>query len=137
MIKDICTSSACTMNLSLVDPFILAQDYPDALTGKLSMLNDTSYWPCVLTCTRLESGRATCIRFNRKGDFLASGRVRAAPPQDLLRRIGNFLQLDGTIVVFDTETNGVAHKLRGHTRQIQSLRYRPTKSSRRGCGDIS
>ena len=24
------------MNLSLIDPFILAQDYPDALTGKLS-----------------------------------------------------------------------------------------------------
>ncbi len=25
-----------TMNLSLIDPFILAQDYPDALTGKVS-----------------------------------------------------------------------------------------------------
>ena len=24
------------MNLSLVDPFILAQDYPESLTGKLS-----------------------------------------------------------------------------------------------------
>ena len=30
---------------------------------------------------------------------------------------------DGTIVIFDIETNGVARKLRGHTRQIQSLRY--------------
>ena len=24
------------MNLSLIDPFVLSQDYPDALTGKLS-----------------------------------------------------------------------------------------------------
>ncbi len=24
------------MNLSLIDPFVLAQDYPDSLTGKLS-----------------------------------------------------------------------------------------------------
>ncbi len=31
--------------------------------------------------------------------------------------------MDGTIVIFDVETNGVARKLRGHTRQIQSLRY--------------
>ncbi|MCJ1396439.1 chromatin binding protein [Xylographa bjoerkii] len=75
------------MNLSLIDPFVLAQDYPDALMGKL------------------KSGHATCIRFNRKGDFLASGRV------------------DGIIVIFDVETNGVAHKLRGHTRQIQSLSW--------------
>ena len=30
--------------------------------------------------------------------------------------------MDGTIVIFDIETNGVARKLRGHTRQIQSLR---------------
>ena len=26
------------MNLSLTDPFILAQDYPEALTGKLSTI---------------------------------------------------------------------------------------------------
>lgn len=26
------------MNLSLIDPFILAQDYPDALTGKIRMI---------------------------------------------------------------------------------------------------
>lgn len=32
-------------------------------------------------------------------------------------------QVDGTVIVFDLETNGVARKLRGHTRQIQSLRY--------------
>ena len=75
------------MNLSLIDPFVLAQDYPDSLTGKL------------------RSGHSTCIRFNRKGDFLAAGRA------------------DGIIVIFDVETNGVAHKLRGHTRQIQSLSW--------------
>ena len=33
------------------------------------------------------------------------------------------LQVDGVVVIFDVETNGVAHKLHGHTRQIQSLRY--------------
>ncbi|KAJ9272731.1 hypothetical protein DTO212C5_992 [Paecilomyces variotii] len=75
------------MNLSLIDPFVLAQDYPDSLTDKL------------------RSGHATCIRFNRRGDYLASGRV------------------DGTVVIFDVETNGVARKLRGHTRQIQSLSW--------------
>lgn len=75
------------MNLSLIDPFVLAQDYPDTLAGTL------------------RSGHATCLRFNRKGDYLASGRV------------------DGTVVVFDVETNGVARKLRGHTRQIQSLSW--------------
>jgi len=31
-------------------------------------------------------------------------------------------QLDGIVVIFDIETNGVARKLRGHTRQVQSLR---------------
>ncbi|KLJ06150.1 hypothetical protein EMPG_10423 [Blastomyces silverae] len=75
------------MNLALIDPFVLAQDYPDALTGKL------------------RAGHATCLRFNRKGDFLASGRV------------------DGTVVIFDVETNGVARKLRGHSKQIQSLSW--------------
>lgn len=74
------------MNLSLVDPFILAQDYPEVHAG------------------HLRSGHATCLRFNHRGDFLASGRV------------------DGTVVIFDIETNGVARKLRGHTRQMQSLR---------------
>ncbi|OKL56054.1 hypothetical protein UA08_08638 [Talaromyces atroroseus] len=75
------------MNLSLVDPFALAQDYPDTLTGKL------------------QSGHASCLRFSRKGDYLAAGRV------------------DGTVIIFDLETNGVARKLRGHTRQIQSLSW--------------
>lgn len=27
------------MNLSLIDPFVLAQDYPDTLTEKISMLS--------------------------------------------------------------------------------------------------
>ncbi|KAJ5936569.1 hypothetical protein N7466_003019 [Penicillium verhagenii] len=75
------------MNLSLIDPFVLAQEYPDTLTEKLS------------------SGHATCLRFNHTGDYLASGRV------------------DGSVVIFDIETNGVARKLQGHTRQIQSLSW--------------
>ncbi|KAJ5682691.1 WD repeat protein [Penicillium macrosclerotiorum] len=75
------------MNLSLVDPFILAQEYPEHFTEKL------------------QSGHATCLRFNHTGDYLASGRV------------------DGTVVIFDIETNGVARKLQGHTRQIQSLSW--------------
>ncbi|KAI9047549.1 hypothetical protein LZ554_008265 [Drepanopeziza brunnea f. sp. 'monogermtubi'] len=75
------------MNLSLVDPFVLAQDYPESTTRSL------------------RSGHATCVRFNRKGDFLAAGRA------------------DGTVVIFDVETNGVARKLKGHTRQVQSLSW--------------
>ncbi|KAF2812999.1 WD40 repeat-like protein [Mytilinidion resinicola] len=75
------------MNLSLVDPFVLAQDCPEALTG------------------RLRSGHSTSIRFSHRGDLLASGR------------------LDGIVVIFDIETNGVARKLRGHTRQVQSLSW--------------
>jgi COMPASS component SWD1 len=75
------------MNLALIDPFVLAQDYPESVTGSL------------------RSGHATCVRYNRKGDLLASGRV------------------DGTVVIFDVETNGVACKLKGHIRQIQSLSW--------------
>ncbi|CAI6339745.1 unnamed protein product [Periconia digitata] len=75
------------MNLSLVDPFVLAQDCPEVITG------------------RLRSGHSTSIRFSHRGDLLASGRS------------------DGIVVVFDIETNGVARKLRGHTRQIQSLSW--------------
>lgn len=75
------------MNLSLVDPFVLSQDYPESVTGSL------------------RSGHTTVIRFNRKGDFLAAGRA------------------DGIVVIFDVETNGVARKLKGHTRQIASLSW--------------
>jgi COMPASS component SWD1 len=75
------------MNLSLIDPFVLSQDYPENTTASL------------------RSGHSTCIRFNRKGDLLASGRA------------------DGIITIFDVETNGVAQKLHGHRRQIQSLSW--------------
>ncbi|KAF2148297.1 COMPASS, Set1C complex protein [Myriangium duriaei CBS 260.36] len=44
------------MNLSLVDPFILAQDIPEALIARLR-----------------SSGNSVCIRFNHQGDLLASG----------------------------------------------------------------
>ena len=68
------------------------------------------------------SGHATCIRFSRKGDFLASGRVSPNLIPLTEAKLDDPQQVDGTIVVFDVETNGVARKLRGHTRQIQSLR---------------
>ena len=44
------------MNLLLSDDYML-QDYPESITNKL------------------HSGHATMLRFNRKGDYLASGRV--------------------------------------------------------------
>jgi COMPASS component SWD1 len=75
------------MNLSLIDPFVLAQDYPEQTT------------------TSLRSGLSCCIRFNRQGNLLASGRA------------------DGVIVIFDVETYGVARKLRGHVCVIQSLSW--------------
>ncbi|KAF2140025.1 uncharacterized protein K452DRAFT_253767 [Aplosporella prunicola CBS 121167] len=75
------------MNLPLIDPAVLAQDTPEALIGKL------------------HSGHSTCMRFNHRGDYLASGRA------------------DGAVVIFDLETNGVARKLTGHTRQVQSLSW--------------
>jgi COMPASS component SWD1 len=63
------------MNLSLVDPFVLAQDCPDVITGRLrecchiclSVYSDSQ---------RAGSGHATSIRFSHRGDLLASGRVR-------------------------------------------------------------
>ncbi|KAK8245978.1 WD40-repeat-containing domain protein [Phyllosticta capitalensis] len=75
------------MNLPLIDPAVLAQDTPEAPAG------------------RLHSGHSTCMRFNHRGDYLASGRG------------------DGIVVIFDLETNGVARKLAGHTRQVQSLSW--------------
>ncbi|PSK51837.1 hypothetical protein B9Z65_3104 [Elsinoe australis] len=47
------------MNLSLVDPFILAQDIPETLIARLR-----------------SSGSAVHIRFNRQGDLLASGTAK-------------------------------------------------------------
>ena len=37
------------MNLALTDPFILAQDYPEALTGKLSMIAPFAFFTFLLT----------------------------------------------------------------------------------------
>ena len=75
------------MNLALADPFAIAQDYPESTTSHLF------------------NGHACALRFNRKGDFLAAGRI------------------DGVVVIFDVETQSVATKLKGHIRQIQSLSW--------------
>lgn len=77
---------ATKMNLLLSDDYLL-QDYPENITNTI------------------RSGHATCLRFNRKGDFLASGRV------------------DGTVVIWDLDTMGVARKLRGHSKSISSLSW--------------
>ncbi|KAK6065134.1 Set1 complex component swd1 [Seiridium cupressi] len=74
------------MNLLLSDDYLL-QDYPENITNTI------------------RSGHTTCLRFNRRGDYLASGRV------------------DGTVVVWDLETMGVARKLRGHRAAITSLSW--------------
>ncbi|KAH9893034.1 beta and beta-prime subunits of DNA dependent RNA-polymerase [Xylariomycetidae sp. FL2044] len=74
------------MNLLLSDDYLL-QDYPENITSTI------------------RSGHTTCLRFNRKGDYLGSGRV------------------DGTVVVWDLETVGVARKLRGHRAAITSLSW--------------
>lgn len=80
------TRDGATMNLLLSDDYLL-QDYPEYITNTV------------------RSGHSTCLRFNRKGDHLASGRV------------------DGTVVVWDIDTMGVARKLRGHNRSITSLSW--------------
>ncbi|KAG9256050.1 WD40-repeat-containing domain protein [Emericellopsis atlantica] len=72
------------MNLLLSDDYLL-QDYPETITN----------W--------IRSGRTTMIRFDYKGDFLASGRA------------------DGVVVIWDMETMGVARKLRGHKAVITFL----------------
>lgn len=74
------------MNLLLSDDYLL-QDYPESITNTI------------------RSGHATFLRFNRKGDYLASGRV------------------DGTVAVWDLETMGVARKLRGHNKSITFLSW--------------
>ncbi|KAH6900233.1 WD40-repeat-containing domain protein [Thelonectria olida] len=74
------------MNLLLSDDYLL-QDYPEVITNTI------------------RSGHATVLRFNRQGDYLASGRV------------------DGTVVVWDLETMGVARKLRGHNKNITFLSW--------------
>jgi COMPASS component SWD1 len=72
-----------------------------ALTDPFVLAQDYPETPTA----HLRSGHSTCARFSRRGDFLASGRV------------------DGIVVIFDVETNGVARKLCGHVRQIQSLSW--------------
>lgn len=74
------------MNLLLSDDYLL-QDYPENITNTI------------------RSGHATCLRFNCKGDYLASGRI------------------DGTVVIWDLDTMGVARKLRGHSKSISSLSW--------------
>ncbi|KAK4218305.1 SWD1-like protein [Rhypophila decipiens] len=74
------------MNLLLSDDYLL-QDYPEDITNTI------------------RSGHSTCVRFNHKGDYLASGRV------------------DGTVVIWDLDTMGVARKLRGHSKNITSLSW--------------
>lgn len=74
------------MNLLLSDDYLL-QDYPESMTSTI------------------RSGHATMLRFNRTGDYLASGRV------------------DGTVVVWDLETMGVALKMRGHNKSITFLSW--------------
>ncbi|KAI5291292.1 chromatin binding protein [Ascosphaera acerosa] len=75
------------MNLALLDPFVLAQEYPDTLTEEL------------------KCGHSCCVKFNYRGDYFASGRA------------------DGAIVIFDVETFGPARKLRGHSKNVQSVSW--------------
>ncbi|KAK6338826.1 chromatin binding protein [Orbilia brochopaga] len=53
----------------------------------------------------LHYGHSSCVVFNRRGDLLASGRH------------------DGTVVLFDVETGGLARIMRGHTRSVQSVSW--------------
>ncbi|KAK6340284.1 chromatin binding protein [Orbilia blumenaviensis] len=53
----------------------------------------------------LHYGHSSCVVFNRRGDLLASGRH------------------DGTVVLFDVETGGLARIMRGHTRSVQSISW--------------
>ena len=43
--------------------------------------------------------------------------------RNFIKNTNDGYKVDGTIVIFDVETNEVARKLRGHTRQIQSIRF--------------
>lgn len=77
------------MNRLINDDYLRLQDYPEHITNTI------------------RSGHSTCVRFNRKGDYLASGRV------------------DGTVVIWDLDTMGVARKLRGHAKSVSSLSWSP------------
>jgi COMPASS component SWD1 len=61
-------------------------------------------YPETLTAS-FNFGHATCLRFNTSGSHVSVGLV------------------DGTIIVWDTATSGVARVLKAHTRTVQSLWY--------------
>lgn len=75
------------MNLLLLDPFEVAKEYPETLTSTLQF------------------GHSRYIKFNKNGDYLASGLV------------------DGTISIFDYDTSQVVCALKRHTAVIQSLQW--------------
>lgn len=76
------------MNFLLIDPFEVAKEYPETLTKHLT-----------------SGGHSRCIRFSKKGDYLALG------------------LLDGTIVIFDMDTYQVIRKLQFHTNAVQSIQW--------------
>jgi WD40 repeat protein len=61
-------------------------------------------YPETLTAS-FNFGHATCLRFNTGGSHVAVGLV------------------DGTIIIWDIATSGVARVLKAHTRTVQSLWY--------------
>jgi COMPASS component SWD1 len=115
------------MNLSLVDPFILAQDCPEVITGRLRTCSPSLplslSTPCVRPVThnpqaaaiRRRSASAIAATCSPLAVYAPFSRTRWPPL--------TALQHDGIVVIFDIETNGVARKLRGHTRQVQSLSW--------------
>lgn len=75
------------MNLSLLDPFAVAKEYPETLTKTLSV------------------GHSSYIKFNDRGDYIASGLI------------------DGTVVIIDCDTSGLIKVLRDHVRPISSISW--------------
>lgn len=142
-----CIVIPAIMNLSLHDPFTLAQDSPE------SLVNDLRKWEVERDVLRNDtkgergliipgSGHATTLRFNRKGDYLASGRVDGKIIIWWVYFTKNHTRFDsgGQFCLIhqlpraiqtrfmtnhhrDCETWGIAMKLVGHWKQIQSLRY--------------
>ncbi|ODV98090.1 hypothetical protein PACTADRAFT_47911 [Pachysolen tannophilus NRRL Y-2460] len=76
------------MNLSLLDPFAVAKEFPESLSNTLNFHHHSTF-----------------IKFNRKGDYLASGSI------------------DGSILIVDYDTNGIIKILKNHTRAITSLSW--------------
>jgi len=81
--------SIIDMNLSLLDPFAVLKEFPETLTHTLSF------------------GHSVFIKYNKTGDYLASGLS------------------SGTILIIDNDTKSVIRKLKGHNRAIQSLNWSP------------